>query len=364
MNIGLIVDPYGEKQPSGLGRSIFEIAKAVIVAGTDHIFTVFVKRRPIENPDFLGSNWTLKSLKSTYMLLTGARYIDRTLDVYIFFTPIIPLFWRPKRSIVFAMDFAYLETASSSVSEYIHKKFLYYAHRRALRLASIVVAISHQTAQSVVAHFGIPEEKMRVIHIGYLSPSNIQKPLSVPDRYFLFAGVLKERKNVVGIIRAFALFRKSGMDDFYLLLSGKCSGTYYESLVALVEEFDLNERIRFLGYVSDEELSYLYRKATALVFPSFIEGFGMPILEAMHVGLPVITSSTGALAEVAGGAALLVDPARPEDIAIAMARIAIDKVLHQELKEKGLLRAVQFSWKKTAREILEVLAQMSHRGVS
>ena len=107
-------------------------------------------------------------------------------------------------------------------------------------------------------------------------------------------------------------------------------------------------------------LAYLYERAQAFIFPSFIEGFGMPVLEAMHAGLPVITSNSGALAEVAGDAALLVDPKSPQEIAAAMGRIAGDADLRKELIAKGLERAGQFSWQKTAEEILEIITDVAH----
>ena len=147
---------------------------------------------------------------------------------------------------------------------------------------------------------------------------------------------------------------------YELLIAGKRGGVYAESLVRLAHELGVEKRVRFLGYVTDAQLAYLYDKARTLVFPSFIEGFGMPVLEAMHAGLPVITSNRGALAEVAGDAALLVDPACPEDIAAAMNRVVIDETLYQELKGKGLARAEQFSWRKTAKEILEIVNDLTH----
>lgn len=355
MKIGLIVDPYGEKAPGGLGRATFELAKNIIAMGTNHTFTVYVKSLPREKPEFPGSHWSLRSLNSRYILLTGARNIDPNLDLYIFFSPIIPLFLYPKKSIVVALDFAYLDTPQRSLKMYLRGKLLYRAHRHSLRSASKIIAISEDTAQSVMAHFGISRKKIEVVHIGYMPLPAEQKAFTTPGKFFLFAGVMKERKNVAGVIRAFALFCQVEPSGYHLLLAGKQNGEYYDSLVTLVKELDLTARVTFLGYVSDAELANLYSKAEALVFPSFIEGFGMPVLEAMHAGLPVITSNVGALAEVAGDAALLVDPKNPEDIAAAMRRLTGDNGLRRELVKKGRVRASQFSWKETARLFLKII---------
>lgn len=358
MRIGMLLHPYGEKSPGGLGRSIFEVAKTLIELDHQNSYKVYFKNKDIPRPSFPGEHWTYKGLGSRLLWLTGAFGMDRTLDAYIFFTPIIPFFLRPKRSIVFALDFAYWAYRNSWRSE-LSARLLFYLHNRALRRADVVIAISEETRQSVIGLFGIPPRRVKVIHLSYVPLGEKKDPLPVPDNFFLFAGVLKERKNVAGIIRAFSLFARSDTRH-ELFIVGKQGGVYAESLRRLARELDIEKRVRFVGYVTDAQLAYLYSKARALVFPSFIEGFGMPVLEAMHAGLLVITSNKGALAEVAGDAALLVDPRSPEEIATAMSRIATGTELCKELREKGLVRAGQFSWRKTAKEILEVMADVEH----
>jgi len=284
--------------------------------------------------------------------------MDRTLDAYVFFTPIVPFFLRPKRSIVFALDFAYWRLRSSWREEF-SARLLFFLHRRALRCADAIVAISEETKQNVIRLFGIPAERITVVQLSYVPLGEKKDPLPVPENFFLFAGVLKERKNVAGIIRAFALFAASNKTH-ELIIAGKQNGAYAQSLLQLACDLGVKERIHFVGYVPDAQLAYLYSKAQAFIFPSFIEGFGMPVLEAMHAGLPVITSKRGALAEVAGNAALLVDPRSPQEIATAMEHIAGDADLRKELIEMGLARAAQFSWLKTAGEILEIITDVEH----
>jgi glycosyltransferase involved in cell wall biosynthesis len=261
---------------------------------------------------------------------------------------------------VFALDFAYWRMPRSWRNEF-SARLLFFLHGRALRKADAVIAISEETKKDVMRFFNISAERITVVQLSYVPLGEKKEELSVPEKFFLFAGVLKERKNVAGIIKAFALFARSN-STHQLLIAGKQGSEYADYLQQLARELGIEERVRFLGYVTDAQLAYLYSKAESLVFPSFIEGFGMPVLEAMHAGLPVITSNKGALAEVAGEAALLIDPAHPEDIAGAMMRIATEPSLRQELKEKGLRRAGQFSWEKTAQEVLEILTQVAHTG--
>lgn len=357
MNIGLLLDPYGEKNPGGLGRSIGEITKALLAADQNNAYTVYVKNEPPAPPAFSGNNWRLKALRCKNIFLQGARGMDRTLDAYVFLNPIIPLFFFPKKSIVVVHDFAYLELPNRSLKQKVSALLLYCAHALSLSKATRIVAVSEATKQSVIRHFGITPHKIQVIYNGFIASREEPAEMPVPEKFFLFAGVLKERKNVAGSIKAFALFT-GGNATHKLLIAGKQDGVYAESLSRLAHELSVDTRVRFLGYVTNGELAYLYSKAEALVFPSFIEGFGMPVLEAMHAGLPVITSNTGALAEVAGDAALLVDPARPEDIATAMNRVVADPALRAELKEKGLHRAAEFSWDETARRLIAVIQEI------
>lgn len=357
IKIGVLLDPYNEKEPGGLGRSIFELCKALIEVDTQNSYIVYVKKTLSQPLQFRGSHWSVVPLNVKRLWFAGGFGMDRTLDAYVFFTPVVPLFFKPKKSIVVALDFAYLSIPAQSIKDKLQAMLLYRIHKRSLTLATKIVAISEQTKQDTVRHFGIAPEKIVVRYIGYIEPSKEKKELPVPSKYFLFAGVLKERKNVVGIIRAFAEFSKHETEH-HLLVAGKRDGSYAHSLLALVEGLGITNRVQFLGYVTNEQLAYLYSKATALVFPSLIEGFGMPALEAMSVGLPVITSDQGALAEVAGSAALLVDPYNPSGIAAAMNRIATEVNVGQELRIKGYERVQEFSWKKTAQGLVSDIEKL------
>lgn len=355
MNIGLIMDPYGEKNPGGLGRAIFEIAKAIIEEGAGNSYTVFLKKGPAIPPAIRG-NWRLVALGVKYLWLSAGRHFDRTLDAYIFFTPVIPLFFFPRRSIAVVHDFAYLEALSHTWQRRLSVLVLFFIHSFSLKKATIIVAVSQATKDSTVRHFRIKPEKIRVVYNGFISYNGAPEPMEVPEKFFLFAGVLKERKNVLGVIRAFAEFLPHH-PDFSLLIAGKTGGDYFAQCQALVEELGVGSTVQFLGYVTDGQLSYLYTKATALVFPSFIEGFGMPVLEAMDRGLPVITSNEGALAEVAADAALLADPRDPRDMARMMALFADNPHLRDKYIRRGQGRAAKFSWAAGGREFCDILAK-------
>jgi len=354
MKVGLLIHPCEPNKPGGLGRGNFALAEALIKEGREHSFVVYLKGPDRVTPFSSYSNVEVNFMGSGPIWLTGARTLNPDLDSYIFFTPIIPLFFRPKKSIVVAYDFAFLNMPTQSFKERCVSYIIYRLQARSLRMATSIAAISGATRDDIVRYFGVALTKVKVIHIGYMVPAKDTKPFDVPEKFCLFAGVLKERKNVDGIVRAFALFHSTHR-DFSLILAGKREGTYYESLVRLVRELGIESHVHFVGYVSNEELSYLYKKATAFVFPSRIEGFGMPILEAMHAGLPVVTSNTGALAEVADDAALLVDPYDPADIAKALSTLVDSESISESLRSNGRARAAKFSWEKAGRELLECL---------
>jgi glycosyltransferase involved in cell wall biosynthesis len=346
MNIALIVDPYGEEKPGGLGRAILFMAKGIVRGG--HAYTVYLKNSPQKETPFKDYA-KVTALGVRRLWLSAGKNLEKGEDLYIFFTPIIPLLFFPKKSIVVVHDFAYIELPPRSLKEKLSRKILRFLHGASLHKATKIVAVSNTAKQNIIKFFNIAPEKITVIYNGFIPLGDTSTPLEVPEKFFLFAGVLKPRKNVFGVIHAFAEFAQTN-EEYELVIAGKVGGAYAEEAKRLAEDLGVSSRVRFVGYVTDAELRHLYTKATALVFPSFVEGFGMPILEAMDAGLPVITSNTGALAEVAGDDALLVNPHNSSDIAKAMQRLAEDGLLRDMYREKGKKRASEFSWEKNAKE--------------
>jgi glycosyltransferase involved in cell wall biosynthesis len=202
------------------------------------------------------------------------------------------------------------------------------------------------------------------------SPTEPAEPASGPaPAYLLYVGTLQPRKNLSRLIEAFA--RLAGApafadvqqsDSLRLVLAGR-RGWLYDDLVAQVERLGLAGRVFFPGYVADADLPALYSGALAFVFPSLYEGFGLPVLEAGACGVPVITSNTSSLPEVAGDAALLVDPHDVDAIAEAMYRLVTDEALRAELVRRGFENVKRFSWEKCARETLAVLEEVGRRRV-
>jgi glycosyltransferase involved in cell wall biosynthesis len=187
----------------------------------------------------------------------------------------------------------------------------------------------------------------------------VRNRFAITRPFVLSVGDLQPRKNQIGLIHAFERLVKAHPQLKHdLVLAGKATW-YAPRVYQAARRSEVANRIRFLGFVSDADLLQLYNACDAFVFPSFYEGFGLPVLEAMACGRAVISSNASALPEVADGAGILVDPASPEAMARAMADLLLDSELRARMERLGLMRAAHFSWRKTAERTLEVYQEVA-----
>lgn len=200
-----------------------------------------------------------------------------------------------------------------------------------------------------VIHLGISDRFQRITHPSSLE--SVRKLYGLPSRFLLFLGTLEPRKNIRRLLEAFTLSCSSIPHS--LVITGGL-GWKYKKLLELISDHPNKDRILLTGFVEDMHLPALLSSAEFLVYPSILEGFGFPILEAMACGTPVITSNVSSMPEIAGDAAFLIDPLSIESIAEGISKIATDTDLRRELSNRGLRRARQFSWNRTAIETMEV----------
>lgn len=221
-----------------------------------------------------------------------------------------------------------------------------------LEQAEHIMCDSMATARDVMNFFNIPDEKITVVPLAY-DAENFRF-LDLPmQNYFLYIGRHDPYKNLHRLVEAFAAIAE-GL-DCELWIAGPQEGKYTPELVAHIKELGLTKRVKFLGYVAYEKLPVLINQAIALVLPSLWEGYGLPLLEAMACGTPAIASNRSSLPEVAGDAAILIDPYNVGEIADAMRAIILQTSLRARLRELGLARASQFSWAKTGQMTAEIL---------
>ncbi len=228
----------------------------------------------------------------------------------------------------------------------------------AVRRASAVITVSEFSKREILEWVAVPESKVQVISPGVAEQFSTEiEPPRLPYQYLLYVGNRKPHKNLPRLLEAFA--RAELGPTVRLALSGAAD----RETVGIIEMLALGDRVLFLGELTDAELAGLYRGAVALVLPSLLEGFGLPALEAMACGAPVIASNSSSIPEVVGDAGLLFDPYNVGALAEAMQRVVSDAGLRARMASEGLERAKMFSWEETARRTLQVLGDASRDAV-
>ncbi len=233
----------------------------------------------------------------------------------------------------------------------------------AARRATRVLTVSESSKRDILRFVDASPEKIDVIYNAYderfaVEPREedvvrVRERYQLHDEFVLYAGNVKPHKNLERLIQAFDLVRRRGLDHLKLVLIGD-EISKYAALRRAVHRHQLHKYVRFLGYLPETTLAVMYRLAGVFVFPSLYEGFGLPPLEAMASGTPVVTSNVSSLPEVAGDAAVLVDPYDPTAIADGIYRVLTDESLRRSLRQRGLTRASQFSWEASVRRVHDI----------
>ncbi|ABR55980.1 MAG: hypothetical protein PWP15_87 [Methanothermococcus sp.] len=236
---------------------------------------------------------------------------------------------------------------------------------KTLNTSNKIISISHHTKQDLIKHFKISEDKIKVIHLAAnenYKPlkeneiNNIKQKYNLNYPFILYVGTLEPRKNIPNLLKALYKLKKHSIKH-KLVITGK-KGWKYKSIFETIEKLNLQKDVIFTGYVPDEDLPALYNAADLFVYPSLYEGFGLPPLEAMQCGTPVITSNTSSLPEVVGDAGIMVNPYDVDELANKMYEVLTNDGIREELSKKGIERAKLFSWKKCAEEHLKVYEEV------
>lgn len=265
--------------------------------------------------------------------------------------------------IVTVHDLAFLRTPETLPR--VKRAYLAALCRASVARAAHVIAVSTQTADDLCALFGTPAHKITVVPNGVApefapcSPeeaARFRAAHALPARYLLFVGTLEPRKNLGTLVRAYARWRAQAAPsdrDVKLVLAGG-KGWFHEQIFAQVREARLEQSVLFPGFVPAEDLAHWYQAALGFVYPSRFEGFGLPVLEAMACGAPVLISRAPSLVEVAGDAAICVEASDEAALSHALALLVTQDALRAELCQRGLARAALFSWQRTAAETIAV----------
>jgi glycosyltransferase involved in cell wall biosynthesis len=278
---------------------------------------------------------------------------------------LIPLRGRPTVLTVHDLIFRHLPEHHKSLNRW----YLRWALPLYCRRADRVIAVSEATRHDLIEAYDLPPEKVHVIHeaasprfraTSEASQADVRTRYGLPDHYLLFVGTLEPRKNLTRLLRVWTTLRRSGEVPPLVLVGAR--GWLIDEFFRALGRSAYRKDVMLPGYIADEDLPAIYGSATAFVFPSLYEGFGLPPLEAMACGTPVACSDTSSMPEVVGDAAVTFDPQDEDAMAEALRRIVRDADLRAELQVRGLRRAAQFSWKRAARETIALYEELIGSG--
>ena len=233
---------------------------------------------------------------------------------------------------------------------------------RQAKLSDTIISVSQSTKKDLVDYYHIDPANITIVPLGNAmacpTPGSVlefKKKRQLPKRFVLYLGTIEPRKNIGGLIRAFNIMKeRAGFEDVELVIAGK-KGWQYDDVLTEIKNSPFAPAIRALGHIPDEDRGFYYAAATVFVYPSFFEGFGSPVIEAMACGTPVITSAGSSLPEVAGAAGLFIDPYNISDLAEAMRIVISDADIRERMIHQGAERARQFSWESVAERTLKIL---------
>jgi len=236
-----------------------------------------------------------------------------------------------------------------------------------VKKAKKIITVSNNSKKDICNYLDVPEEKIEVIYgavneyfcskSDYESSQNIQKKYGIKNKFILYPGGMAARKNLEVLMKAFSRLQDNIEEKYDLVLTGK-KNIITNRLINLAQELGVKKNVIFTGYISEKNLSSLYRSAVLMVYPSLYEGFGFPLLEAMIYGTPIISSNSSSLPEVVGDAAILVDTQDYNQLSNAIIETLGNETLKNELSKKGIVRAKKFSWNKSAKKFLSVLEEV------
>jgi glycosyltransferase involved in cell wall biosynthesis len=375
MLIGIDASRAVATQRTGTEKYALHLIRELLALSDGHRFRLYFRQAP---PAGLFAPYHEERVISfprlwTHLALSREMLADPP-DLLFVPSHVLPLI-HPRRSVVTVHDlgYHYYPEAHTAWQNF----YLRWSTRHNARGASRILADSQATRRDLVRYYRTPPAKITVVYPGLdgkLAPvsdpallAGMRAAYGLEDPYLLYVGTLQPRKNLVRLIQAYARLRSLLADQDAplptprLVLAGK-KGWLYDEIVSQVQTLGLEGQVILAGYVPEADLPALLSGALAFVFPSLYEGFGLPVLEAMACGTPVICSDTSSLPEVAGDAALLVNPREPEALAQAMLGLLRDEELRGKLAARGLQQARRFSWRRCAQEALAVLDEVAGAG--
>lgn len=328
-------------------------------------FTIYLRTKPNEDMPKANKFWEYQVVQGPFLWsrIWLPLYLYTHEAPSVFFAPAhySPRFL-PCPLVVTIHDLAYFYFPDEFLKKDLFK--LTNWTKESVHKSAAIIAVSESTKQDINTWYGTPLDKIQRIYNGFSQyqgtniPDSYKKYELEKNKYLLYVGTIQPRKNAMAILHALRALRTQ-FPDLKLALVGR-RGWLFEGILKTIRELGLSDRVKELGYVPNEDLPDLYKNAACFVLPSFYEGFGIPVLEALSQGAAVVTSSNSSLAEVGGDACLYVDPNDTMQLAAAIERILTDPELKTDLQKKGREQSKKFSWNTCAAETLKVLTTIAY----
>ncbi|PIF04293.1 MAG: glycosyl transferase family 1 [Arcobacter sp.] len=353
---------------TGIGRYTYEISKRLQKSNdlSLYFFYGYYSSKLIKPSD----QHSIKKLKSFIVKNQLIKKIVRKFlfSFSAFFSSSYDIYWQPgfvlnnkidaKKIITTVHDFSFILYPNSQPKErreYLEKNFFKNIYK-----SNIIITCSYFTKQEVIERLHIDEDKIKVIYHGvdhdlFYVHNDLKLEYDLPKKFILCVGSIEPRKNLLGLLKAYENLDEEIKKEYKLVLVG-FKGWENKEIMELINKN--KDNIIYLGFICDSELAKVYNLATLFIFPSFYEGFGIPPLEAMACGTPVIASNTSCIPEICGDAVVYIDPHSIDDISKKIELLIVDKKLQKELVYKGLKKAKEYTWEKSVQKHLSIMKSL------
>ncbi|MFH0969048.1 MAG: glycosyltransferase family 1 protein [Patescibacteria group bacterium] len=373
MKIGIDASRAFIKNRTGIEEYSYQVIKNLMNKLEEHQVILYIRRSQKSKVESqkLPESWRIKVIKWPYLWTQVGLSLElffHTVDVLFIPAHTVPCI-HPKNTIVtiHGLEYEFCPKAYS----FWARLYMRWSIKNSCKWAKTIIAVSNNTKNDLVKLYNVPEEKINVVYEG----TNLIKNLKIKnqndnskfkiDKYLLFIGRLEKRKNILGIIEAFEILKEKYKIPHKLVLAGE-PGYGYQNAKTKMQKSKYRNEIIFNGFIGDEEKYNLLKNADVFLFPSFYEGFGLPILEAQSAGVPVVTSNISSIPEITGAkllelkelsscSAILINPNKPDEIAKAAYKFISDENLRNDIINKGFENVKRFSWEKCANEISKLI---------
>lgn len=352
MKIGIDASRAFIKQRTGIEEYSYQVIKHLRNKLDNHEVILYVRKWNSSKIDFeLPSKWKTKKIPYVYGWTQVGLALEMLLDpIDIFFSPAhTTAIIHPKKTIVVihGLEYEHCPKSYSMYARWFHRFFI----KRSCKWATKVIAVSENTKKDLTKMYNVSKSKIAVIYNGFNnSRHQIEKKSSRKSPYLFYVGRIEERKNIIGIVRAFNILKKKYNYNGKLILAGSF-GIGGEEIQKEIAKSEYKQDVEMLGFISEKEKWSFLEHADVFLFPSFCEGFGIPIVEAQSVGVPVVTSSIGPMDEISGNKDICVDPSNEMEIATKVNSLIKDQDVRNDVIEKGRINIQRFSWEECATKI-------------